>query len=80
MEPISRPCRCGVGELTPADQSVGREGSLEIMLSCPSCGNVEVVQIGRVEHVIDSLEDIPLVDEEELLWNQHLADIMGSLW
>jgi len=69
-----------VGDLTPADQSVGREGALEIMLSCPSCGNVEVVQIGRVEHIIESLEDIHLVDEEELLWNQHLADIMGSLW
>lgn len=80
MASISRPCRCGVGELTPADQSVGREGALEIMLSCPSCGNVEVLQIGRVEHVIDSLEDVHWIDEEEETWNQHLSDIMGTIW
>jgi hypothetical protein len=80
MESISRPCRCGAGYLTPCDQSVGREGSLEIMLNCTSCGNVEVLQIGRVEHIVESLEDIHFPDEEEIAWNQHLSDIMGSLW
>jgi len=69
-----------VGYLTPADQSVGREGSLEVMLSCTSCGNVEVVQIGRVEHIIESLEDIVLTNDEETAWNEHLADIMRGIW